>query len=370
LDACSALWNQDVAANVHRNYEIAGLTTAFTSPLVGQLTSTVTTADTTLANAVNGVAGNSGVANAALTGLTSTLGPLLTALGLGTPTASVSATVDLSSVNSILTGDITDSGHIVDINLGAGTITINTAALFDSAHGLNNQAPNTQLLINSTVINALKTAVTSALNNYITSVNNAVRAALAAVKVNVSVVLPLAGFGTGGGVTIAATNVSLASLIAGTATLNATVTCTADALTCVASHAILDPLLSGVVTTVQGLIETPLGNAIAGLLSPTVTTLISNLNTVSSGIVTLLGTVLSGLFGPTSVLSLVVNAQNAPVPALSGHPLPIWAASQPAPSTTPFKTGRYGVSAIELVVAGAISVDLGHSSVGSNDLTP
>ena len=81
---------------------------------------------------------------------------------------------------------------------------------------------------------------------------------------------------------------------------------------------------------------------------------------------------LGGLFGPGSLLSIVINAQNAPDPsqAVAGNPLPTWAASLPGPTTNPYSTGQYDVSAIQLVVLGpeGVTLDLARSSVGANGL--
>lgn len=370
LSGCSAMWNRDLYSNLHRNYGIAGLNTEIESPLVAPLRTDLTDAISALPGAVSGVAGNAGVLSAATSGVSGLVGGILGAVGVGTPTATVTASVDTSGLTALLTNDITDSQGIVDIDLVNGTITINTAALFNGTNGLNNLAPNTQLLINSTVINALKSAITTALSDYVTSISNALAAAI---TVNLNVSVPIAALGTGGSISVGANNISLSTLKSGNAPLTLSSTCTLPLPgACDAEHLLIDGLLANVPAAVQGLIETPVANAINGLLPGTVVHLLDNLNTASAGIITLLGGTLSGLFGPDSVLSLVVNAQNAPDPAqaVAGNPLPVWAASQPAPSVNPYKSGRFGVSAIELVVAGLISVDLAHSSVGSNNLTP
>jgi hypothetical protein len=349
---------------------IAGLTTGVDSPLVGNLVSTVNSTTSLLTSTVNGIAGNAGLIGGLTSNITDTLGPILSVAGIGTPTATVSASVDFGALTTLLNTQITDSGHIVTIDLAAGTIAINTAALFDSVNGLNNQAPNTQLLINTTVINSLKAAITSALNAYVDAVTNAIDDALGAMKVSLNITIPLSALGSGGGLTIGATNVSLASLIAGTAPLTTNVDCELGLL-CTVPDALVNSLLSGVLTALASGVEMPLGTSISALVNPLVSGLTGTLNSTTSGIENLLATTLAGLFGPTSLLSLVVNAQNAPTPALAGHPLPTWAGSLPGPSVSPYATGQYDISAIQLVVAGgAVTLDLARSSVGTNVLTP
>ncbi|MDQ1548131.1 MAG: hypothetical protein QOH69_3035 [Actinomycetota bacterium] len=369
LDGCNALWTKDIYSNLQRKYLIAGLTTNVTSPLVGNLVSTVNSTTTALTNTVTGIAGNAGVINGVTTTVTGLLGNVLSTVGVGAPTATVSAAVNFGALTTLLNTPIADPGNIVRIDLANGTIAINTAALFDSVNGLNNQKPNTQLLINQQVLDNLKAAITSALAAYVTSVTSAIDAALAAITVNLNVTVPLSLLGSGA-LTISATNVSLASLLAGTAPLTTDLTCSLG-LVCPVLEGTVNGLLTSVVSTLASAIEVPLGTTISGLVNPTVANLVTTLNSTTGGIESLLSSVLQNLFGPTALLSLVVNAQNAPNPALAGHPLPTWAGSLPGPSTTPYSTGQYDVSAIQLVVAGgAVTLDLARSSIGTNVLTP
>lgn len=367
LNGCEALWQNDLASNLTRSYNIAGLDTQIESPLVADLTSDVTSTTTALSNTVAGLAGSGGVVQTAVNGLTGSLGTLLGGIGIGSPTVTVSATADFSKVNALLSGNITDSNGIVDIDLGNGTITINTAALFNDTNGLNELAPNTPLILDAAAVNALTSAVTSALSDYVTEVTNAINAAIAAIQVNLDISLPVSlVLGPGGAINVTANNVSLADLLAGTATLNASITCNLGIpALCTAEDGVLSPLLTGVTNA----LEEPIGSAIQGALTPTVNGLLTNLDALTSTIASLLGNVDNGLFSGTSLLSIVINAQNAPMPANS-NPLPAWAAGLPGPTTSPYGSGRYDISAIRIVVAGTISVDLAHSSVGSNSVTP
>ncbi|HEX4442059.1 MAG TPA: choice-of-anchor G family protein [Galbitalea sp.] len=360
LYGCDALWQRDIAANLTRGYHIAGLTTTVDSPLVGLLTTKVQGATTDLGNAVENI---SSLQGDVVDGITGPLNGLLSVLGLGTVSATLSASADFSGVNSVLGEPIADSNGIVSIDLADGTITINTAALFDSANGLNEQDPNTQLLINSTMINALTAAVTSALDDYIADVNTALQAAIAAVEVNVSLSIPLSALG-GGGITVTGTNLKLSSLLDGTAQLSSSISCTFLPAVCALAEGTLGGLLDGTLAA----LDVPIGTVVDNSLTSTVTGLVNTLQGVTASVVTLLSSVTTGLFSPSS-LSILINAQNAPHPA-NGNPLPSWAALLPGPSASPYKTGQYDISALQISIAGVLTLDLAHSSVGSNNLTP
>nr|MDQ2697550.1 hypothetical protein [Actinomycetota bacterium] len=105
-----------------------------------------------------------------------------------------------------------------------------------------------------------------------------------------------------------------------------------------------------------------------------VDTLILAIPALTAPIVTLLGETLDVLFGEQALVSLVVNAQNAPDPAdgVSG-PLPGWAGGLDVFDASPYESGQYDVSALRLVVLGTadvVEVDLARSSVGTNNLLP
>jgi hypothetical protein len=376
LNGCNAIWTKDVYSNLVRNYVIASLTTNVNSPLVGDLVSSVNATTTQLTSTVNALAGNTGVINTATSGITTALGPLLSGIGLGTPTATVSASVDFGGLTTLLNTPIQDSGQIVTIDLAHGTIAIDTAKLFGGANGLNGQLPNTQLLLNTTVINNLKSAITDALNNYVDQVTAAIDAAVDAATVSLTVNIPLTipGTGAGLGITAAANNVSLSSLEAGTAPLAVTATCSLGAILCAIPQPVLQAALDTASVAIAKAVEIPLANGIHGLVDPIVSSLTTTLDGTTGSIEAMLVDVLGGLFGQGSALSLVVNNQNLPAPGSPtppSHPLPVWAASLAGPSTAPDGTGQYDESAIEITILGAnVTLDLARSSVGSNVVTP
>jgi hypothetical protein len=377
LAGCNAMWTKSIYTNLIRSYVIAGLTTNVNSPLVGDVVSSVNSATSNLTSTVTAVAGNTGLINTALGGITTNLGPVLTTLGLGTPTATLSASVNFSDLTTLLNSTVQDSGHIVSINLANGTITIDTAALFGGTNGLNDQQPNTQLLLNTAVINNLKTAITGALNNYVTAVTTAIDNDLDAATVSLHVAIPVTipVVGAGLGIAADATNVSLASLEAGTAPLTVTATCSLGAALCAVPQPALQLLLNTASTAIATAIEVPLAHGIHGAVDPLVSGLTTTLNATTGSIENLLAGVLGGLFGQGSALSLVVNNQNLPAPGsptpAMGHPFPVWAGSLTPASTTPSGTGQYDESALELTILSAnVSLDLARSSAGSNVVTP
>ena len=71
----------------------------------------------------------------------------------------------------------------------------------------------------------------------------------------------------------------------------------------------------------------------------------------------MLGGTLGGLFGTDGILSVLVNAQNDPDPAVlgAGAEPPSWASIPGAPSSAPFDSGRYDVAALVIGVVGAIN---------------
>ncbi len=382
LNACDAQWADDVYSSLERDYLVAGLRADIDTPLVGSLVDTVDDTLTTAQNSVDALSGDTGLLNSLTTGVLGGITGLLRGLGLGTPRATVSATVDLSSVRSLLTGSIHDSGGIVGIDLAAGTMTVNVAKLFDATNGLNRQAPNTQLLIDDGAINTLTEAVGDALGAWASSVNTALAAALNAITIDADVTLPVTG--TNGGaidLTITgATVTTLASSVPVTATYSHAGSCGAlgviPAVACLTAET-----LAGTVTGVlnlstailRPLFSTVLTPALTAITSSTaVTGLLSSLQGITAPLVTLLGTTLTGLFGEGSLLSFLVNAQNAPDPAeaVAGNPLPGWAAALPGPVATPYSTGQYDVSAVRIAVVGitdgGVALDLARASVGPN----
>lgn len=374
LDACPALWDGDIYAHLVRDYLIADLDAELDSPLVGSLVSAVQGVVTSTQNAVNTIASNTTVT--LQTALLVPLAPVLTTLGGGTTTTTVGLTVDFSGVNALLDDVISDPGNVLSIDLSSGLITVDLAKLFDPVNGLNNQAPNTQLLIDSDMITTLETAATTALANWVASVGAALTNALTnLVTVNISLDID----GALGDVHVGITGPLGGPLVVGTTLSNCTlplpaIACPALVVTLNGLQGALGLAATGVLAGVPALILLATG--------PLVTTLTTvTLPAITGNILTLLDDALSGLFGEDSLASILINAQNAPDPADAGVPIvdypePLWAAGLDPYVANPFESGQYDVSALRITLAATpvtppvLGLDLARSSAGNNILVP
>ncbi|MBN9612207.1 MAG: choice-of-anchor G family protein, partial [Actinobacteria bacterium] len=196
VDGCAGTWANNVAGAVTRDYLTAALRTEVTSPTVGALVTGVSGAITGLENAVNGLTSNTGVLTSIRNGVTGlvngVLGGNLLGIKLGSVTIdSLSATIDTTAVRALLTQSFGDTGGVLTVSPSAGVISVDTAALLASAYpgsysnGLNGLAPNTDLLSSPAVVTALSTALTGALNGWITRVNTALSQAIDAISISV-----------------------------------------------------------------------------------------------------------------------------------------------------------------------------------------
>lgn len=372
LDACPALWDDDIYAHLVRDYLIAGLDAELDSPLVGALVSAVQGVVTSTQNAVNTVASGT---NATLeTALGVTLAPVLATLGGGTVTATVGLSVDFAAVNALLDDVISDPGGVLSIDLSSGLITVDLAELFDPVNGLNEQAPNTQLLIDSDMITTLQLAASTALANWVASVGAALTNALTnLVTVNIDVDID----GALGDASVTITGPLGGPLVVGSSLdscLLLPLVCTTLEATLTGLEGALGVAASGVLAGVPALILLATG--------PLVTTLTTvTLPAVTDNILTLLDDALSGLFGEDSLASILINAQNAPDPADAGMPIvdypePLWAAGLDPYVANPFESGQYDVSALRITLAATpvtppvLGLDLARSSAGNNILLP
>jgi hypothetical protein len=390
LDACAAEWDGSVYDNLARDYLVAALDLEVDSPLVGALVTDTTNILTGVEATVEALAGTSGLVNAITTDVSALLSGLLSGLRLGSiEVNNLAVTLNLSAVTALLDDTISDDAGIVSIDLAGGTIGVDLAGLLGSVYGssgLNGLAPNTQLLVNAPVINALTAAVTQALENWVADLTEALSLALEVMTVSASVKINLLNVGTTpvAAITLAIPPTSLATLLDGgvAATVNINLF---GAGPCVG----ILPVLSCLLDVVLGVIVLPLVNGIGlilgealdaalfgtsgpgGLLSGTTATLTALLDPV----IDFVGAVTASLFGEGSLLSLTVNAQNRPDPGQpSGADEPEWAADLAGPDPLTRSSGRYDVSALRLSTLGLlgdnlnVELDLARSSVGANQV--
>ncbi|MGW8482886.1 choice-of-anchor G family protein [Microbacterium sp. NPDC055903] len=354
LDGCETAWSgaSALASSLSREYLVASADTVITSPTVGglvtglsgiitSLQATVDTLETTLRTTIrDGIAG--------------LLSGVLGTLSLGSVTIdSFILTIDTSAVAALLTTTIADDAGIVSIDLGDGTITVDTAALLGAAYGesgrsdLNGLDPNTDLLSNPAVLTALTDALTSALDDWVMDVDAALQAAIDGIRVQLGATVVLR---------LAVVNVATIAigLDAPLGTLDtAVVDVDASLLGGLISLDLLDPLVEALVSGVGGLV----GGIIEGAL-PTVASLVQALDAPVAAVLNVVSLVYSTLY-LSGVVSLVVNAQNDP---LTGAAEPAdWAA---------LPDGRYDVAALRIGVLGALAASdvrlyLGRGSVGA-----
>lgn len=374
LDACAAQW-EDLYTSLTRDYLIAGLSTQLESPLVGDLTGTVDTTLVSLETAIAALASDEGLLDTLTDDILGSLGDILGLLQLGTPVAELELGIDLSATRALLTGVITDSQNVVAIDLGTGIINVDIAALVDEEDGLNGLPPNEQLLLNDQAINALTERVEDALADWTGTVLTSINSALDAVTVSLSVNYAVLGAAS---LTLdVQVDGSVTDLGDGNGTVSIGRTGSCNPVEQLVACGPLDLLLELVDLAARKAVSQAVGGIVSNALdltsAPLVSSLTGTLTSVTSQLVTMLSQSLELLFGEDALLSVVINAQNAPDPAENvGSPVPGWAASMPGQSWGPYSTGQYGVSAIRIVglgvlgASGLLELDLGHATAGSN----
>ncbi|WP_309072636.1 choice-of-anchor G family protein [Arthrobacter sp.] len=389
LDKCTADWQGNIYSAMSRQYAIAGVEAELETPLVGGLASTTNAGLSDLESTVLKLGGPTGAIDE-ITDLVlgpSGLGPVLGALLLDEENmvADLGLTINLSAVRSLLTEPISNAQGTVVIAPQQGTVIVDLAALlgpeYQDSAGLNGLAPNTQLLINHTGLDALTHALKSTLDEWTVRVLTAIEHSLDAIEVQLSITLPLklmngllpvevGMLSISIGDSTTGTGVSLAALRAGQGDIKVDVTASG-----VCSGTLVGSLCSvvdGVTKSLAGFASNQiLGPLLAGVLDrnlqPLVTGLRTDLHALADPLVSLVSSALAELFGRDSVLSLVANAQNQPDPAEMSGSNPAWVAPDPYPELE--GTGRYDVAALRINVPGSpglVTLDLARSSIGPN----
>lgn len=366
LDGCAALYasmwqGDDTVTGSTRDYGIASFDLALQSAVLGAIITDTNTAVTNINTALNGLLGPTGGIATAIGGqLNVGLGSIAgVTLGATTGTVSLTGLNITGAVTPLLTAPLNDG--YVSINLSAGTVDVDLASLLGGPNGLNNLGPNTQIVLNATVVNNIVTRVGTLLDTRVQQITTAITTAIraATLNVNLSTALNLEVLGNpvhvaNVGVTLSA---SVASVLDGTATFGVTLTLLSG----------LGPVVNAAVAVVIGLLNTAVAGLTTSLVSPVATAivnavlpLITGLGTTLSGIVTQVVSALSVVLAPLpSVLSIMVNVQ----PDQGGAP--------PGSSFiagTATSTPQYIVSALRLGVGdglgGLAYARLGTSSAG------
>jgi hypothetical protein len=293
---------------------ISGGTLTMASPILADIPSSVLDALAPVQTALDGLGGpNGGLADALLT-----LDPVqsvLTALGLASPTSTVSLTdSDLSSAVSPLLGQTLDSADgFVHLDVATGEITADLAGLFGG--DLGGLAPNTGILT-PTVLSGIASTVDSLVQDLISSIEDAVGS-----KIDLSSVSLTSTAGGALGLTSMdiTTDGTIAQILGGTATTTQLLTLAGAPLTlsksdllAALSAPINTDVLDSAVPTFDGLLGSQVGVPTTDTLAPGVgdigslLSLTANAQSTLNGVLTqtgLLTTLLPGL-DPLAILGL------------------------------------------------------------------
>ena len=355
LDGCEALlsqvWGDGQVTGVVRDYGIAGLGLDIGSPLTADLVAAVNDAVADVGAALDTLVGTSGVLLTSLRAGIDVAVPAVLDVTALNGTISITGLNLPASVNSLLTTPLTDG--VVTVDLANGAVQVDLAALVDGPDGINDLAPNTELVLNADVLGPLTTRVGALLDSWTTNVENALRAAVrgATLTIDASTIVRLLG-----GVNVLRANLALTASVGdvldGDATLGVTTT---------------------VLNTPLGLDVGALRLLLGGLAGPLTTAIVDDLTSVGLGAVTTAGDSIASAAQPLltaldalvdalpDVLSVMVNVQPDQPGAPSGIPV------DPGP---PGATQSYSVSALRISLVDALSpggvasVSLATSTVG------
>lgn len=361
IDGCAILreelWGEAAPATaVVRDYGIAGLGLQLDAPVVEGLVETVTTGIDTLDATLASLTGPGGL-------IASGIGAQVDLALPGILTTSVGGDVTVSgvdllgAVSALLTTPLTDG--VVTIDLEAGAIDVDLDALLPS---LNDAAPNTEIVLNDTVLNPILDRAGDLLDNWTSQLVSAVTAELREADVDIAV-----------DVLVAAPGITIPSIpplppiqLLGLDVLSADVTFSGTLGALLDGTAVLDidadvvgligpvnTLLSALglptVTDLLGVVEGLTGGIVTSLANTLTTTVIGAVTTLGTTLATVAGTVITALGGVVaalpSVVSLMVNVQ----PDQSNAP----PGSVAIPATGD-STAQYSVSALRLGLVDAL----------------
>jgi hypothetical protein len=312
LDWCaareSAVWGDGSVTGVARQYGIAGLELQAVSPAVGAVTTTATSAaGTGLSAAAALLGGTAGTATpgAVEQAVRTTLLSLLGTLGLKSLSGSVRVTgVDgaATALAPLLTQPLASSDRTVSVDLATGRVSVDLARLLgDGAQGLDEKAPNTEILLDERLLDGVAAEVGRLLQGRITAIDTALRTALDAVRVTVDLTAELTLLGA----SVARLGIAYDGTVAQLASPGARFTVTPTILGLDLGGtvaALVTPLVAALTT---GLVQPVLTAVRTGLTAP-VATLGTDLTALSNGALSAVGTLLDAL---PRALSLQVNVQ-------------------------------------------------------------
>jgi hypothetical protein len=390
LDGCPAIWAGTATPYVQRSYGIADLSARLGSPVLAAPLATVRSTATSVDAAVTAAGATSALATGVSTAVAGTLTSRLAGVATIGPATTTVSTASAAATAAAALGTQLGTGSSITVDLSTGDAAVDLTRILGDGTGslgINGRPPNTRLRLTPSVLTG---ALDPEVAAWSTSAGTAVAAAIDAAAVTSTTTtrldatllgIPVTGVGT---VTVT-TGDALSRLRAGTGAVTARV----DLLDCATlrvrinptlppSCATLDPVLTTLKSTVQGLL-TPatgaLGAAVAGAVDTAFTPvralvdgtggLRATLSTQGGQLAAFARDATTGLFGDGGLVVLAVNNQNR---ATSGGAEPPWAAALPAERASPYSSGVLEVTALRIAVGGAagtlLGVDLARSSVG------
>ncbi|KTR94649.1 hypothetical protein NS220_08265 [Microbacterium testaceum] len=365
LDGCAALleqvWGVASAQPVsQRDYGIASLGVTLDSPAVGALTGAVTTTVGQLETAVAGLIGQNGL-------IAQNLRSALALRVPGIAAASMTGTVTISGLNlqstvaPFLGLQLQGDGFTID--LANGRILVDLERLTGP---LNGAAPNTELVLNAGVVNAMVAEAGALLDDWADDVTDALRTAIrnAQLKITLSTSVSAAGF------TLATVSLgvdaTIGAVVDGTATIGVTVSNQPTGVIVNTINAALSvaglPQLTTILNTLTAsgsAVTASLANLLTTQLFDRITTLGATLSTLSAPVVSVLADVVNAL---PRVVSVMVNVQ----PDQAGAP-----PSLTSIAATSRSTAEYAVTALRLGLADfAVPDDVAHVLFGTGSAGP
>lgn len=199
LDECLHRWTNDLADSLIREYLVSSLHTTLKVEPLGDLVTAVDGIVTDLESAVNSLATSSSLKNLVNSGISPIIENLL---GLGISLGSVrvesiSATVDVTSLQDFISQPFGDDGGILEIRPDEGVVAVDIAALLgnafpnDYSNGLNGLPPNTDLLSEPAVLTTLTAALSGALSDWIGGIGALLKQVVDAVRLDIKISVSL-----------------------------------------------------------------------------------------------------------------------------------------------------------------------------------
>lgn len=345
LDACADDFG---ATTLSREYAVNDLDLVVESDVLASLVTAIEGVISDLETSINGLLNDEGV----ISGLISGVGGLLGGIPLINPSATLGINLDLP--DDLLTASFSDPAGILHINPERSEIAVDIESLLaeafsenDPTFQLNALTPNTSLLSEPAILETLTSALTSALNDWVSGIREILYDAVTIqLTLGIQVILLVLPIGVD-----ASIDASLRSILEDTATVSvsASVPIVGDLL-----NLIVTPLVNGLTGVVASVVGEPL-NAI-------ISDLVSSVGSLVGAIIATVSTLYTNLF-LDGIVDITLNAQNAPT---SGNPGPTsWDSLPP---------GQFDVAAIRIGILDAlgelgVELFLGRASVGPGSAT-